>query len=200
MKFTMNFRCGVRIGTGLLALMLAACTSQMEPARTALTGAQNALQAAGADAQKYVPEQYAATQTKVQALQYSFEKQDFAAVIAGAPQVVAEAQALVPAAASKKQEVLQALSGEWAALTASMPKLLDTVQKRVAAALKGARLPEGADLQTAELNATNAAVMWGQAQAAGASGRVESAVATARKARERLETAAAALKLTLPAS
>ncbi len=198
MKFTMSLRRGM--GTGLLVLMLVACASQMEPARTALASAQNALLAAGPDAQKYIPEQYAAVQAKVMALQNSFEKQDFSAVIAGAPAVVTEAQGLVAAAASKKQEVMQSLSGEWTALTASMPKLLDTVQKRVAAALKGARLPEGADLQTAEINASNAAVMWGQAQAAGASGRVESAVATARKARERLESAAAALKMTPPAS
>jgi len=195
MKFKKSLRRGM--GIGMVTLLLAACAGQKEPARVALVGVQDAFRAAGAEPQKYIPEQYAAVQTKVVELQNSYQKQDFAAVLAGAPAVLAEAQALPAAAVAGKQVFMDGLAAEWTTLSAEMPKLLDTVQKRVAAATKGARLPEGANLQAAQLNATNASIMWTQAQAAGASGQVESAVATAKKAHQRLESAAAALKMDL---
>lgn len=194
MKFMKSLRRGMTIG---VVVLLAACAGQKGPAQTALSGVQSAFTALRGDVQKYLPEQYTALQIKVVELQNSFTKQNYAAVVAGAPAVLTEAQALPAAAESKKQEFLAGLSGEWTALSDSVPKLLESVQKKVAAALKGAALPQGANLQAAQLNASNAAAMWGQALAAGTAGRVESAVATGKKAQQRLESAAAALKMDL---
>ena len=73
-----------------VALLFAACVNQMEPAKNALDNINTTLSAVSADAQKYIPDQYAQAQAKVAALTASFEKKDYAAVIAGAPAVLTE--------------------------------------------------------------------------------------------------------------
>ncbi len=49
-------------------------------------------------------------------LKASFDKQDYAAVVAGAPAVLGAARSLATAAAAKKDEVLKALNDKWTAL------------------------------------------------------------------------------------
>src|SRR5580658_3892058 len=90
-KETRTMKSNQRI-TGFLALcsvaiLFVACVNQMEPAKNALDNINSTLSAVSADAQKYIPEQYAQAQGKVAALTASYEKKDYAAVIAGAPAV-----------------------------------------------------------------------------------------------------------------
>ena len=85
----------------------------MEPAKNALDNINATLAAVSADAQKYVPDQLAGAQAKVAALTASFDKKDYAAVVAGAPAVLAEVNGLAGAAAAKKDEMLKALGDEW---------------------------------------------------------------------------------------
>src|SRR3984885_15648878 len=73
-----------------VAILFVACANQMEPAKNALDNINTTLNSVSADAQKYVPEQFADAQTKVAALTASFEKKDYAAVVAGAPPGIAE--------------------------------------------------------------------------------------------------------------
>ena len=84
------------------AFLIAACANQMEPAKNALDNINTILAAASADAQKYVPDQFSSAQSKVSALTASFDKKDYAAVVAGAPAVLAEVNGLAGAAAAKK--------------------------------------------------------------------------------------------------
>jgi outer membrane lipoprotein-sorting protein len=68
-----------------VAIVFVACANQMEPAKNALDNINTTLNSVSAEAQKYVPDQFAEAQTRVAALTASFEKKDYAAVVAGAP-------------------------------------------------------------------------------------------------------------------
>jgi len=183
--------------TAVAGLLLAACASQMEPAQQALTGIDNAISAASEDAAKYIPEQYAAAQGKLADLQSAFDRKDYQAVLAGAPAVLTEAQGLAAAAATRKEEVMKTLAADWSSLSTTLPALIGAVESRMTVLGKSRKLPEGVDLEGAKRLLAEAKAMWWQAQAA-AGNNVEDAVATAKKVKERAETAAAALKLQLP--
>lgn len=180
------------------ALLLSACANQMEPAQQAIAGIDSAISAASADAGKYIPEQLSGVQTKLADLKASFDKKDYAAVLAGAPAILADAQGLLGAAAIKKDEVVKAMGGEWTTLAASVPGLVSAVSSRVAVLAKSKHPPAGVDLAAATSDSADAASLWSKAQAAFSAGNVEEAVTTARAVKAKAEAAAGALKMMLP--
>jgi hypothetical protein len=182
-----------------VAVLAVACANQMEPAQKALDGITNAVTAAeAAGASKYIPEQFGAVQSKISELKAAFDKKDYAAVLKGAPALLTEAQSLVGAAAAKKDEVVKAATGEWTALSASLPQLVGAVKSRVDVLGKSKHLPAGVDLEAAKTGLADATSLWDKAQAAFKDGNVEDAVAAAKDTKAKAEAAAAALKLTLP--
>jgi hypothetical protein len=180
-------------------LMLAACASQMEPAKQAIDGIESAVSAASADASKYIPEQLSGVQGKVAELKAAFDRKDYKAVIAGAPAVLTAAQGLAAAAAAKKDEVMKALSVDWTALSAELPRIVAAVKSRVDVMSKSRTPPAGVDLAAAKSALAEATEGWTKALAASASGNVEEAVNLAKMVRQQANAAAAAVKLTLPA-
>jgi uncharacterized protein YoxC len=200
-KETRTMKSNQRI-TGFLALcsiaiLFVACVNQMEPAKNALDNINSTLSAVSADAQKYIPEQYAQAQAKVAALTASYEKKDYAAVIAGAPAVLTEVNGLSGAVSDKKDEMVKALGNEWRSLAASIPQSLTAVQSRVDDLSKTKRVPKDVDLNAAKSGLADANTAWGKAQDAFKSGNPEDAVAAAKDAQSKLATAAAALKMNL---
>ena len=180
-----------------IAILFVACVNQMEPAKNALDNINSTLSAVSADAQKYIPEQYAQAQAKVAALTASYEKKDYAAVIAGAPAVLTEVNGLSGAVSDKKDETVKALGNEWRSLAASIPQSLTAVQSRVDDLSKTKRVPKDVDLNAAKSGLADANTAWGKAQDAFKSGNPEDAVAAAKDAQSKLATAAAALKMNL---
>ena len=180
-----------------VATFFVACANQMEPAKNALDNINATLAAASADAQKYVPEQLTSAQSHVAALTASFDKKDYADVVAGAPVVLAEVKGLAGAAAAKKDEILKALGNEWRSLAASIPQSLTAVQSRIDELSKGKRVPKDIDLTAAKSGLTEATSAWEKAQTAFKSGDASDAVPLARDAKSKLDTAAASLKLNL---
>jgi len=71
-----------------VAILFVACANQMEPAKNALDNINTTLNSVSRMRKKYVPDEFAEAQTKVAALSASFEKKDYAAVVAGAPAVL----------------------------------------------------------------------------------------------------------------
>ena len=179
-------------------LLFAACANQMEPARQALQGADSAVSAAAADAGKYMPEHLSTLQRKLSDLKSSFDRKDYAAVLASAPAVVDEAKSLAQAAASKKAEVAEALGTQWTDLNSSMPKLIETVKTRVDALAKKKHVPKGVDLVAASSALADATISWEKAQSAFTAGKVEEAVSNAKDSKAKAEAAAAAVNLKLP--
>jgi len=178
-------------------LLLAACASQMEPAKQALDGADSAIQAASTDASKYMPDQLASLQGRLSSLKTSFDNKDYAAVLANAATLTTDAQSLAQAAAAKKDEAVKALAAEWTDMASTLPKLMDTVKARVEALGKVKHAPKGIDLQSAKAALADATSQWTQAQSSSAAGQVEAAVNAGKSAKMKLDAAADALKLKL---
>jgi len=180
-----------------VGVMLAACANQKEPAATAISGIETAVNAASADASKYVPDQLADVKTKLADLKASFDKQDYKAVLAGAPAILSSAQGLVAAATAKKDEIMKALNGDWTGLAAAVPGLVAAVQSRVDVLSKSKKVPAGIDLAAAKSGLADATSLWSKAQAAFSAGNLEEAVSTAKDVKAKADAAAAALKLDL---
>ena len=179
------------------AILFVACANQMEPAKNALDNINTTLNSVSADAQKYVPDQFADAQTKVAALNASFEKKDYAAVVAGAPAVLAEVNGLTGAAAAKKDEMVKALGNEWRSLAASVPQSLGAVQTRIDALSKTKHVPKDIDLGAAKSGLADATSAWDKALEAFKAGNPADAVTAAKDAQGKDASAAAALKLNL---
>jgi predicted small secreted protein len=179
-------------------LLLAACANNKKPADQAITAADSALDAAGEDAKRFVPEQYNEVLKKLNALKTSFNKSNYDEVIAGAPAVLTAITGLAAAAATKKEEGMQVYAVEWTTLSVSVPATIAAVEKRGEALEKSKKVPEGVDLLTARRYVAEANNGWKQAQAAGSSGRMEAAVLSAKKAQQRAQAAAKYLQMTLP--
>ena len=180
-----------------VAILFVACVNQMEPAKNALDNINTTLNSVSADAQKYVPDQFTQAQSKVAALTASFEKKDYAAVIAGAPAVLAEVRALPDAAAAKRDEIVKELGNEWRSLAASVPQSLSAVQARIDDLTKTKHVPKGVDLGAAKSGLADAQSAWDKAQEAFKAGNPADAVTAAKDAQGKVASAAAALKLNL---
>jgi len=180
-----------------VAVLFAGCVNQMVPAKNALDNINNTLNSVSADAQKYVPDQFAQAQSKVAELTASFAKQDYAAVLARAPGVLAEVNGLAGAATAKKDEMVKALGNEWRSLSASVPQSLSAVQSRIDDLSKTKKVPKGVDLGAAKSGLADATSAWDKAKEAFKSGNPADAVTAGKDAQGKLASAAAALKLNL---
>ena len=185
----------------LLIITMAACAAQKEPARKLLADIEATVTAASTEAAKYVPEQLMEVQAKFGELKASYDKQDYAAVISGAPPVFAAAQTLATAAAAKKDEVLKALDDKWTVLAGTVPEYAAAVQNRIDVLRKmsGKKVAAGMDLDAAKLSLDQATSLWSKAQAAFAGGNMDEAVRTAEDVKSRVEAVAGTLKLELAA-
>ena len=184
------------------AIMLAACAGQKEPAQKSIGDIEATVIAASSEAAKYVPDQLADVQSKLAALKTSFDKQDYATVVAGAPAVLSAAQGLATAAAAKKDEVLKELNDSWAGLAATVPEEVTAVQSRIELLSKKSskKMAAGIDLDAAKAAESDAMSLWSKAQAAFAAGNLDEAVNTAKDVKAKIEATAASLKLNLPAA
>lgn len=186
----------------IAALGLVACAGQKEPARKLLADIDTSVTAASVEAAKYIPDQLTAVQRQAGELKATFDKHDYPGVVNRGPAVLAAAQSLATAAASKKDEVLKAMNDQWTVLAGAVPEYLTAIQKRIDFLRKKSnqKIAAGIDLDAAKSGAEDTALLWSKAQAAFASGGIDEAVRTAQEAKSRVESLAATLKLDLLAS
>jgi hypothetical protein len=181
------------------ALVVAGCKNQMEPAQKAISDIEAAVAAAGDDATKYVPDEVRAVNDQVANLKAQFDKKDYKGVIAAAPAVLAQAQALAGSAAAKKTEAMDALNAEWGSLASSVPQAVAAVQSRVDILSKSKKLPANVDkatLEAAKTGVSEVNTLWTQASSAQTSGDLEQAVGLARQAKEKTDGLLASLGMT----
>jgi hypothetical protein len=183
-------------------LLAAACGGgQKDTALHLLGDIEATVIAASGEAAHYVPEQLATVQKRLADLKTDYAKQDYAAVLSGAPDVLGAAQALATAAAAKKDEMLKALNEDWAGLAVAVPSYVTALQDRITALGKPAAKKKpaaGIDLTAARAGMSDASSLWSKAQAAFAAGNLDEAVATAQAAKTKLQALATELKLQLP--
>jgi hypothetical protein len=183
-------------------VILAACAGQKEPAQKLIADIEVTVTAASTEAAKYVPDQLADVQAKLGGLKASYDKQDYAAVVTGAPAVLNSAQGLATAAAAKKDSILKALNDDWMGLATSVPNDVMAIQNRLDLLGKKSskKLAAGIDLDAAKAGMADATALWSKAQGAFASGNLDEAVRTAKDVQAKVTALAASLKLDLPAA
>lgn len=183
------------------ALVLSGCTTQKEPAQRAISDIEAVVFTAGAEAGKYVPEQMADVQTGVGKLTASFDRKDYAAVLAEAPAVMSAAQGLAAAAAARKAELARALEEQWSGLAEKLPEHLAALQSRIDALgqKSNKKLAAGMDLDAARDDLSRGASLWSKAQASFATGNLSEAVAIGNTLEDNLTALAGTLKVNLNA-
>ena len=184
----------------LAVVLLGACANQMQPAKQALDGATSAVSTASMEAAQYDPDKLAALKNRLADLQTAFDRKDYSTVLSSAPGVVAEANALAQEVASKKQAAMAAMAAQWDAVSAPVPQLLTAVKERVDTLGKTRHVPKGIDLSAGKTALADAASLWDKAQSSHTEGNLADAVKAAKDASSKLEAAAEALKLKLPAA
>jgi len=171
----------------LAAVLVVGCANQKQPAQQAIAAAQASLDGVRADAQKYVPDQLQAVDTQLQSLKDSFAKGDYKAVITGAPTLTSAIVALKDAADAKKADLEAALAkakDAWGSMSTDLPKMLDSIQKKVDTLSKTHKLPKGVtkeSLESAKASLTQLKSNWGDASNAAGSGDFTGAMAKAQE-------------------
>ena len=175
------------------AAMLAACTSQKDPAEKAVAKIEASLNEIRSDAQVYAADQLLATETSVDRLKANLAKQDYSAVVVGAPSVTSEVAALketVTQAKADAEATSAAAQAEWSDLSAQVPTLVEKLQARVDQLSKSRKYPKGMDkaaFDAARESFEALKTEWTEASGEFASGEAASAVRKARGARSKAE-------------
>jgi len=195
MKFMRLYR---SYSAGLVAVLLIACGNLQDPARHAVENVDAAVSAVAASGQKYQPEQFTALQVRATALKASFDKGDYKQVLADAPTLLNDAQALGAAAAAKEDKLLKSLAGEWSALAASVPDKIAAVQARIDVLSTNKKDAAKFNLPAAKASMADVGELWSKAQDAFSAGHLEAAVSAARNVQSKVEATATSLKLELP--
>jgi DNA repair exonuclease SbcCD ATPase subunit len=175
------------------AAMLAACTSQKEPAEQAVAKIEASLGDVRADAEKYAADQLKSTEASVNRLKENLAKQDWSGVVVGAPSVAAEVDALKTTVASAKADAaatLAAAQGEWNDLNSTVPPLVEKLQARVDQLAKSKKFPKGMDkagFEAAKTSLESLKTEWTEAASEFASGQAANAVRKGRGAKSAAE-------------
>lgn len=184
-------------------IALSACQNQQEPAQRAIADIEAAVAAAGADAQRYIPDQVSAVNDQLAALKAKFDQKDYKGALADAPALLAKAQGLVAAKdvaikeeaeqeAAAQAAADQALKDDWDALASTVPSAIEAIDSRVNILAKSKKLPANVTkdaLASAQSSLAEAKSLWDQASNAQATGNVRDAVTSARQAKEQADAA-----------
>jgi cytochrome c556 len=177
----------------LLAGSLTACTSQKEPAERAVAKVETSLTELRADAEQYAAEELKDVEKSVARLKKKLAEKDYSGALQGAPAVgssVASLRSTVERRKADAEELLAAAQQEWTELNASVPQLVDTLQKRVDSLTRSRRLPQGLDkagFEAAKAEFENVKSSWAEATAEFSAGMPADAVRRARAAKAKGE-------------
>jgi|GEM_PF-579461 len=184
----------------VMIALLGACTNQREPAQRMMQDIATTLGGVSEDAAKYVPGELTGVQMKLDDLKTAYDAQDYKAVLARGPTILAEAQGLAADAAAKKSEIAKDQSDQWTSLSAAVPALFTAVQARldVLNQKKNRKMAAGIDLDAAKSALSDATSEWSKAQGAFGNGNMNEAVSTAKDVETKLKAIAGTLKAELP--
>ena len=175
------------------AALQVACTSQKDPAEKAVAKIEAAINEVRNDAQVYAADQLLATETSLDRLKANLAKQDYGAVVMGAPSVSSEVSALKEAVTEAKADAeatLAAAQAEWTDLSAKVPTLVEKLQARVDQLSKTRKYPEGMDKAAFDAAKTGFETLkteWTEASNEYAAGEAASAVRKGRSAKTHAE-------------
>jgi len=162
----------------LVALVAGGCANYKEPARLALQEIGYSMQAAAGDAKKYVPEQYAQLEQKLEAAKASYASGDYKGTVRQVRELRASITQVSAAATAARDEKTATLAQQWRAMSTDVPKMVDAIGKRIDT-LGKRKLPK--DVTQSNFEAAKAAyeemkAAWTEASQESDSGNIEAAV------------------------
>ena len=179
------------IASLVLATALSACGGQKEPAQKAVADAEAAISALRSDAAKLVPDDLSALDESLAALKTDLDRQDYKAVIAASPVLMARVGALQETISTRKAEQvaqLAELTDSWNALSTEVPEMIDAVNARVESLVRTKKFPSGMNttsFETTRAAATDMTQTWQKALGAFANDNMEEAVGSAQAAKQK---------------
>ncbi len=194
-----------RLGVGIAVVLLVGCAGERKPAEIEIGDIEAVVISSSSDTAKYVPDQLADVQSRLEELKAWFDKKDYAAVLQRAPAVMSAAQGLAGAAAAKKDELMKARNEQWSGWAATLPGYITAIQSRLdligRKPAKSSHAGSAArDLDAARASLRNARSLWSKAQAAFATGNLDEAVAAGKTVEVHLEGLATTLEVDLTAT
>jgi hypothetical protein len=187
----------------LACLSLAACARQKDHAQSAIADIEAAVQAAGPEAQRYVPDRLADVKTQLDSLKASFRDEHYSSVVSGAPAVLESAKDLTGAAEEKRKQEHIELAARWSSLAAAMPRAIESIDQRIATLDRSRRLPHGIDhqrLASAAVSLKEAKGSWAKASSEFAGGHVDDAVGQGEKVQKEAKVLMSELGMSTKAS
>ena len=169
----------------IAALFVAGCNMQKGPAEQAVAGAEAALDGARDAAQKYDPEDLGSVEAQLGQMKDSFQKGDYAGVLAAAPAMTTAINGLKDKATQKKADdepPLAKAKDDWGPASAAVPKMVDDLGKKIDALSKSKKLPKGVtkdNVAAAKTGLDSLKSMWNDATNASNSGDFTTAMAKA---------------------
>jgi hypothetical protein len=171
----------------LVLLGVSACEGRRQAdAEHALAEIEAVLTDAGTGPSKYIPGELADVRAGVDELQRDYLAGRYREVLARAPEVLAAARALAPAAAARAAELDRTLRAEWTTLSAVVPAELAAVADRFDRLAARRNLPAGVtrdDVQAAKGRLRDALALWDRAREEADAGRLPEAVTLAAQIR-----------------
>ncbi len=183
----------------LMAMVIIGCSNQKGAAEQAVAGAESALSAVRDTAQKYVPDQLAATDAQLAAVKESLAKGDYKGVLAGVPPLNTAIGALKESAAAKASEAEAAMAkakDAWGSTSAEVPKMVAAIQSRVDILSKSHHLPAGVTkdaLANAKSGLETIKTAWSEAMNSASSGAYSAAMSKAAAVKEQATALAQSL-------
>jgi hypothetical protein len=180
----------VRILAAALLLVLAACSSQKEPATQAINNLESSVTELKADGERFAAEQMAAVERGVADLKASFDKKDYKTVVTNAPPVQKQVADLRESVAARRQEFEAAsarATEQWNGYAAEMPRYLDTLQKRLDTMAKSRRNRSAQGPSEDSLLLDNVRNLWADAGNLFSTGKPVEAAARADEARAKAQ-------------
>ncbi|HEY7369805.1 MAG TPA: hypothetical protein VIB08_00285 [Thermoanaerobaculia bacterium] len=165
------------------------------PAEAAMKSAEQAVEAARAEATRYVPDQFQGLEDALSGVRVKFGQRDYAGALKDAQAILPRAQEVVAAAAAKKEE----LTKTWNEVSASLPVMVGQIESRVAALTAMKRLPKGIDkaaLESASAGLARAKTSWTEATSAFQGGDLNVAIEKARAVKAEAEALMGTLGIT----
>ena len=182
----------------LTATLLAACgSSDKGPAEAAIKAAEEAVNAAKADAMKFVPDQANSLDAALAAVKDKFTKVDYKAALSDAQSLASKAKDVASAASAKKAE----LTKSWEDMSAGLPRVVDAIKSRVDILSQAKKLSAGmtADkLAEAKSGLAEITQQWTAATEASKGGNLMDAIAKATAVKKKAAEVLTALNMPVP--
>lgn len=183
--------------SALLLMLLASCSSQMDPAKQQVDAAQSAIDSAAPEASRFMPEHFKSLERRMKQLKTEFDRKNYPVVLAEGPRLTADAKTVQQQAAARKTEEEKQAALQWPQLSTAIPQMIDPIKARIAALQGSAHVPAGVNVAQAQAALSEASTLWDKATAANTAGDLTAAVESAKGAQSKAQAAADALKLKL---